>query len=192
MQVVSSLLSLQAKKIQDRRVSEAFEVGQTRVMAMALIHEILYQSASLADIDMERYVTKLSDGLFRGYGADRHRITLKVRSDVIDLGLDYAVPFGLVVNELVSNAFKHAFPDQRTGEISIDAKKIDGKGVRLVVADNGVGIPPDMDLHNQRGLGLQLVTSLVENQLNGTLDLDRTEGTKITVAFELGQYKSRI
>ena len=182
LQVISSLLYLQSKNIQDRKTLGMFQDSQYRVRSMALVHERLYQSQDLARVDFAEYVRSLAKYLFRSYGVNTNIIRLKINSDDVSLGVDTAIPCGLIINELVSNSLKHAFPEGRTGEIHIELR--DGEGqFRLVASDDGVGFPKDLDFRNTKTLGLQLVNTLVE-QLKGTIELDRSGGTafKITCA----------
>ena len=183
MQVISSLLNLQAKGIEDPRLSKMFQESQSRVRAMALIHEILYQSGQLARIDFGEYVTKLATSLVRMYGTEPGRINLSVRAENVTLGIDDTVPCGLVINELLSNSLKYAFRDGRTGEIRIEAEPVTNDRIKLVVRDDGIGIPAEVDIRNTDTMGMRLVIGLVESQLGGDVTLDRSQGTCFTVTF---------
>ncbi len=183
MQVISSLLNLQARNIEDPNLRKMFQESQSRVRAMALIHEVLYGSDDLSRIDLEDYVSKLAKSLTRMYGADAGRIRLEVAAKDVTLGIDDTVPCGLVINELLSNSLKYAFPDGRPGEISINAVATDDDRIVLTVRDDGVGIPDDVDIRHTESMGMGLVTGLVENQLGGQLELDRTGGTCFTIVF---------
>jgi two-component sensor histidine kinase len=182
LQVVSSLLSLQSDHVQDLQALESFRDSQNRIRSMALIHEKLYQSPDLARIDFAEYVRNLATFLFHAYGADSQVTRLKIQTDDVYLGVDDAVPCGLILNELVSNALKHAFPGGRSGEISIGLGESDSGRMILEVSDDGVGFPPDQDPHSSESLGLQLVTTLV-SQLDGTFEFDRRTGTKYRIAL---------
>ncbi len=183
MQVISSLLNLQSRNIEDPQLRKMFQESQSRVRAMALIHEVLYGSDDLSRIDLEDYVSKLAKSLTRMYGADASRIRLEVAATGVTLGIDDTVPCGLVISELLSNSFKYAFPDGRPGEISIEAVATDDDRIVLTVRDDGVGIPDDVDIRHTESMGMGLVTGLVENQLGGQLELDRTDGTCFTIVF---------
>ena len=183
MQVISSLLNLQAKGINDARLSKLFQESQSRVRAMALIHEILYQSGHLARIDLGEYVTKLAESLVRMYGIEPDRIKLSVAAENVTLGIDDTVPCGLVINELLSNSLKYAFRDGRTGEIRIEAEPVANDRIKLVVRDDGIGIPVEVDIRNTETMGMRLVIGLVESQLGGDVTLDRSQGTCFTVTF---------
>jgi two-component sensor histidine kinase len=182
LQVISSLLYLQSKNIQDRQTLEMFQDSHYRVRAMALVHERLYQSQDLARIDFAEYVRSLANHLFRSYGVNTNVIQLKINVHNVFLGVDMAIPCGLIINELVSNCLKHAFPGGRGGEIQIELPADDDGQCTLVVSDNGVGCPEDLDFRDTGSLGLQLVNMLVE-QLEGTIELDRGGGTAFEIRF---------
>ena len=181
LQVVSSLLNLQSEHIKDSQYTEMLKESQNRIRTMALIHEKLYQSENLANINISEYVISVVNGLIRSYNVDE-RITLSINVEDISLSVDAAIPCGLIINELVSNCLKHAFPHKRKGVITITLYKIQGTN-ELVVKDDGVGIPDTIDFKNVETLGLDLVTTLAEKQLNGTITLDRTGGTAFTIRF---------
>lgn len=159
-----------------------FKESQDRIRSMALIHERLYQSKDLARIDFAEYVRSLIADLFRSYKADYDLITLKTNIDDVFLGINTAIPCGLIINELVSNSLKYAFPEDRQGEIHIDLHSEKEGKFTLIVSDSGVGFPKDLDFRNTESLGLQLACTLVD-QLQGTIGLDRTGGTKFKIAF---------
>ncbi len=181
LQVMSSLLYLQSKNIKDKETLEMFQESQSRVRSMALVHERLYQSQDLARIDFAEYIRNLANHLFRSYGVNTNVIKLKINVDDVPLGVDTAIPCGLIINELVSNCLKHAFHDDRVGEIRIELRADDGE-FTLMVSDNGVGFPEDLDFRDTGSLGLQLVNMLVE-QFEGTIELDRSAGTAFKIAL---------
>ena len=175
LQIVSSLLYLQSRKTSDDQVLTVLRESQTRVRSMALIHEKLYQCEDLANINLGDYIRSLTNYLFTSYGVASHMVKLHVNVDSAPLGLDRAIPCGLIINELVSNALKYAFPNGRRGEILVDLLHGgDGKLV-LTVKDNGVGLPGGMDITDTPSLGLQLVNTLVK-QLDGTIEVDSVSG----------------
>ena len=179
MQIISSLLSLQSRYITDDEYGEMFTESRNRIKSMALIHEKLYQSQDLENINVCEYITDLVNGLVRSY-SDQD-ITVRVEADDIYLGVNTAVPCGLIINELVSNALKHAFPDKK-GEIRVDLHENNGV-ITLVIADNGIGIPDTIDFKNTETLGLRLVTILTEDQLEGEINLIRGKGTEFCITF---------
>lgn len=182
LQVVSGLLYLQSKHISDKNMIEMFNESSNRIQSMSLIHQKLYQSKDAATIDFDGYVRDLIGALLHSYGTDRSAIKVVLDVDHTGLGMDSAVPCGLIINELVSNSFKYAFPAGRRGEVRIALSRHDGDKITLVVADNGVGLPESLDFLNAESLGLQLVVTLVD-QLRGTITLSRDTGTKFTVVF---------
>ncbi len=195
MQVISSLLSLQSEYIRDKQYIDILSESKNRIKSMALVHEKLYQSKDLANIDFNDYITTLANSLFSFYRVTAGNISVNIDVKDVLLGVDTAMPCGLVVNELLSNSLKHAFPEGRRGEISITLKK---SGVELepdyelIVSDNGVGIPEGLDIGKTKSLGLQLITTLVSHQLQGKLKLIRTDGTKFHIRFKEIKYAKRI
>jgi len=181
MQVVSSLLSLQSRHLADERALAIFKETQDRVTSMAKVHEQLYHSGDLAKVDFEEHVRNLALHLFRSYGVASTAVAFKADIEDVPLTLDVAIPCGLIVNELVSNALKHAFPAGRKGEIRVGLA-FENERITLVVSDNGTGFPPDLDFRTAPSMGLQVVSTLVR-QLEGTVELDRQSGTTLKITF---------
>ena len=186
LQVVSSLLNLQALKLEDETLRRVFQESQSRIRAMALIHETLYESHDLSRIELGPYISRVGDSLIGMYGASADRIRLRVEAERVALTIDDMVPCGLIINELLSNSLKHAFPDGRAGEVRIAATASPKGIVTLELRDNGVGLPADLDIHDTTTMGMRLVTGLVENQLGGTIEVDRRTGTAFRVSFHPG------
>ena len=184
LQVISSLLSLQAGYIESEEIQEIFKDSQHRVRSMALVHEKLYRSEDLARIDLAEYIRNLATFLFGSYRANAGRISLAVQADDVFLGIDAAVPCGLMLNELISNALKHAFPNGRSGQLWVELHQDSDRQVRLIVRDNGTGLPPGFDIFETDSLGMQLVGTLVD-QLNGTLEIHSEGGTEFIITFPL-------
>ena len=200
LQVISSLLDLQADKFEDENVREAFRESQSRVVSMALIHEELYKEEGTDTLNFSEYIKKLAESLFQTYRLSSKNIHLNMDLEENTLfDMDTAVPLGIIVNELVSNSLKHAFPGREEGEIriklrreengecinSIEESKKEGcksTSFALIVSDNGVGIPENLDIEDLDSLGLQLVITLVY-QLEGKLELKRNNGTEFTMRF---------
>jgi two-component sensor histidine kinase len=201
LQVISSLLKLQSNSVQDPSALEMFKESQNRVRSMALIHERLYRSDDLAKIDFAGYVRNLAASLIRSYSAGSEPVSLRTDIHGVSLGIDTAIPCGLVINELISNALKYAFPPgwhetqegnsqlsgngnaiSREAEIRVELRPDQDQQLTLVVADNGVGFPLDLDFRNTASLGMRLVNTLV-GQLEGTLELCGGDGTKFKITF---------
>jgi PAS domain S-box-containing protein len=182
MQVISSLLNLQSRRVKDPSVFEMFKESQRRIRSMALIHERLYQSSDLSRIEFSEYISNLATHLFHSYQVDASRIRLKLETEKVHLNINTAIPCGLIVNELVSNALKHAFPDGRNGQLEIDLKQVPGDGYVLQVIDDGVGFPEGLDFRKTETLGMQIISTLVE-QIDGRLELNREKGSAFRLEF---------
>ena len=185
LQVVSSLLGLQSRTIEDVALRKMFQESQNRVHSMALIHESLYQSANLSEIDFPAYIDQLADYLFRSYGVDPNRVQLSASIDELRLTIDTAVPCGLIINELVSNSLKYAFPGGRNGRIRIEMHEEEDHFIRLAVIDNGVGFPDGIGQASTKSLGLRLVRTLAA-QLGATVEMSSAGGAQTTLTFQPG------
>jgi len=186
--IISSLLNLQSQYLKDKKSIDIFKESQNRARSMALIHERLYQSTDLKKIDFGDYIRTLSSELFQTFVSDPGLINLKINVEDIFLDINTAVPLGLIVNELITNSFKHAFQDGKCGNITIDFHSKNKQYV-LTVADDGISFPKDLDFKNTDSLGLQLVNSLTD-QIDGKIQLDKSSGTKFKVKFKEMEYKS--
>src|SRR5919202_735749 len=182
LQVISSLLDLQSQYIDDSAMIEAFRESHNRIRSMALIHQQLYQSKDCAKINFSEYITSLTNDLFRAYGVHPGQITLEIEIEEVTLNINTAIPCGLIISELVSNALKHAFPQGRAGIIKVALHSDADNQLTLQVTDNGIGFPEDWEFRTVKSLGLQLVNVLA-NQLEGTLELDRRLGTEFKITF---------
>jgi len=184
LQIISSLLKLQSSYIKDEQGLTMFKDSQNRIRSMALIHEKLYQSQDLSRIDFAEYIRDLTLTLLRSYKANAQEIKLKTQVNNIWLNVDTAIPCGLIINELISNCLKHAFPSSsnKDNEICIKIDSSPDHQFTLVVSDNGIGLPPELDFQNTESLGLELVCSLAE-QLEGNIELNRNHGTSFKITF---------
>jgi len=193
LQVISTLLYLESGNFNDEKVIEAFKESQHRVKSMALVHEKLYQSEDMISVDFADYIQNLANYLFGAYSVGDKDINLKLDVDNVFLGMDTAVPLGIIINELVSNALKHAFSDRESGEICICLKKEEkGNHFLLTVRDNGRGFPEEIDFRETESLGLQLVINLVD-QIEGSIELNTTgEGTEFRISFRELRYRQKI
>jgi two-component sensor histidine kinase len=188
LQIITSMLSLQARRIQDSTAQELFHECQHRVRAIALVHQRLCDSANLTHVDSTAYFQQLVQEVFHSYGAGGEIITSHVDTNGAVLGIDQLIPCALIVNELVCNAVKYAFPAGESGEVRVELCHANGQ-ISLTVADNGVGCSPT-DGSAPRGVGLQIVEALVE-QLSGKLSWGNGRGTSVAVTFPATQ-KERV
>ncbi len=191
MQVISSLLQLQAQYIEDEATLALFEESQTRIDSMALIHEQLYQSEHLDRIDLLPYVENLVANLYQSFGGGNASIQFNLNVDPICLNIETAIPCGLIINELVSNSLKYAFSPSSGGEININFYETDAQQFNLTIQDNGRGFPANFDVENTDTLGLRLVRMLA-CQLDGTIAIDSLRGTCYNLVFKQLNYKQRI
>ncbi|MBZ2164739.1 sensor histidine kinase [Methanobacterium spitsbergense] len=189
LQIILSLINLQSNGIKNQEDLEIFRESQSRVKSLAIIHEKLYQSADFANINFEEYIESLVNYLLSYYSADSIEVIIDVKKDII-LNMDTAVPCGLIINELVTNAIKHAFNGNKSGQIYITLQSDNGC-FTLIVSDNGKGIPPEVDLDNPQKLGLQLVKSLTD-QLEGKIEYNGSKNTKYKIQFRELIYKDRM
>ncbi len=185
MQVIVSLLNLQIAQNKDEHVKQALIDCQGRINSMGSVHEMLYMSKSLSDIDCHAYISKLSCDILQSFHPGLHRIKLTVDAKGITLGIRQALPLGLIINELLSNALKYGYPENRHGKIMIRLKVFEQNIIEFVFSDNGIGIPENLDWRNTKSLGLNLIVLLAEKQLGGTVRLDRQIGTCFTIRFNL-------
>ena len=192
LQVISSLLNLQSSYIKDPDTLSVLKESQDRVRSMALIHENLYKSTDISHLDLQDYVKTLVHGLKRSYQQRHGGVTFELHIDDIPLGIDRAVPCGLIINELVSNALKHAFPDDhQSPKITIHFSMNDSGNVTLKIQDNGQGIPDNFDWENANSLGLKLVHILAKEQLDGQIQFHTNHGTHVVIHFQLDTRMSR-
>jgi PAS domain S-box-containing protein len=191
MQIISSLLNLQSQHVEEAETLDILKESQGRVRSMAMIHEKLYQSPNFTKIDFKDYIEKLVSSLIYTYKLQRQDIKPVLEVKDVEMNIDTAIPCGLIINELVTNSLKYAFPTPESeGIIRIELNQIEDQ-FRLIISDNGVGLPPGILVEKSETLGLQLVNNLVK-QLEGALQIDRVQGTKFTITFTELNYKERI
>ncbi|PKG33112.1 PAS domain S-box protein [Methanoregula sp.] len=181
LQIIISLIKLQARSLEDEEMKQVLSDMRNRVQAMSLVHERLYQSKSLSSIDIADYTRFLATQLFAFYGVDHRRVALRTEMDKNQLDIETAIPLGLILNELISNALRHAFPGDRIGTITISSH-LEGDLISIGIADDGVGMSPDYDWRGSASLGFRLVNSLVD-QLGGTIEKKNGEGTTFNILF---------
>lgn len=183
LQVISSLLNMQSREVDDQNMLDAIKEGQNRVKAMSLIHQKLYQNENVTEIDFEEYAKDLCRQLSSVFSKPDQRIENQIRSNNIKLDIDTAIPLGLIVNELISNAYKYAFEGKEEGSIEIILDRIQKGEMVLKVKDNGKGIPADFNIKEAKSLGLKLVNILTK-QLKGQLDYKTENGTEFLINFK--------
>ncbi|MBL0341933.1 MAG: PAS domain S-box protein [Bacteroidetes bacterium] len=184
LQIIISLFNLQSHYINDLKASEALKEGQDRIKSMALIHERFYQNDGLSRIDFDDYIKRLVENLYMSFNASPERILFDVEADKISLDIDTAVPCGLIINELVSNVFKHAFNETEKGTLSIKFHRIANDLIQLSISDSGKGLPAGFDFEEVDSLGMQLINALT-NQLDGRMTLVAGKGTTFVLEFKV-------
>lgn len=182
MLVIISMLNLRAMDVKDERFQELSADTENRIRAMALVHEQLYQSRNLYDLDFSAYLQSMVTTLVNNMIL-RDRVKVEIDCPHRTLSIDTAVPLGLAINEIVTNSLKHAFPDDRVGKIQMSMTLTDNNIIELMVGDDGIGLPAEADLMQSRSFGMQITTNLVLKQLKGTLDISRENGTVYTLRF---------
>jgi two-component sensor histidine kinase len=182
LQMINSLLALQSQRVKSGKAAGLLRESQNRIRSIALMHERLYRSPDLANINLAEYLQLLTGNLFYSFGADPEKINLTVEVGNVHLDIDSALPCGLIINELVSNALRHAFPNNRPGTLHIEMRSENDDKIMLMVSDNGVGIPHNFDVLKTESLGLQLVQAL-SGQLGGNLEINKEQGTHFILTF---------
>lgn len=183
LQIVSGLLQLQVGNAKDEQTVRMFNESQLQIRTMALVHEKLYQNENMSMVDFGDFVKSITENLFQFYPNSLGRIVFTVEIEDIFMSIDKAIPCGLIINELISNSFKYGFPEESAGEIGVRLISTGQKGFELTVYDTGMGIPDNVDYRHTETLGLHLVTILTEDQLQGQIELDTSEGTKFRIQF---------
>jgi PAS domain S-box-containing protein len=183
LQIMSSLMRLHARHVDDEKYKANFREAESRILSMALVHEKLYQSENLAGLALRHYLQRVLRHLMTTYEMDGRRIALDLDIEDIIVGVDVAIPIGFIVTEVFSNCIKHAFPGGRDGQILVGFQLMEGDISRLIVRDNGIGIPVEFSVENGKTMGLRLVHIFV-NQLGGRLDIISDEGTEFRMTFK--------
>ena len=183
MQVISSLLKLQASRAKNENIQAALNESQNKVFAMAAVHEALYKSENLSEIQVGHYVKKIAGFVFKSQLCDTSRVVLDIDSEEFGIKAETASPLGLVINELITNSLKYAFPMPKKGRIDIKINKDPNEMVTVIFKDNGIGLPVDIDTRKEGRLGLQLVDTLIKDQLEGSINLKSDHGTQFDIRF---------
>ncbi|HAX49093.1 MAG TPA: PAS domain S-box protein [Ignavibacteria bacterium] len=190
LQIISSLIKLQSSHVKDKEIHSLFAESQNRIKTMALIHEKLYRSTDISVIEFYDYIKNLVDSLYASYGMSTERVRPVIEFRSIYLDIDTAIPCGLIINEVISNCLKYAFPDLRKGQITIDLEEKSESEYLLTIHDNGIGIPAEVNFANTNSLGLKLIKILSE-QLGGSAELNRDKGTEFRILFKRANYLRR-
>lgn len=183
MQVISSILNLQSSYIDDETALSILRESQDRIKSMSFVHESLYQSKTLSEVNFSEYIQNIARNLFHSYGRPEGGLSLDFDLEELYLNLDTSIPCGLIINEVVSNSLKYAFKGRETGLIRIEFSKLSDGKLKLIISDDGIGLPSDFDIDNAESLGLQLVTTLI-TQISGVLQIDTTNGTQFNIVFK--------
>lgn len=183
MQVISSILNLQSSYIEDETALGILRESQDRIKSMSFVHESLYQSNTLSEVNFAEYIQNITRNLYHSYSRPEGGIDLRFDLESIYLNLDTSIPCGLIINEVVSNSLKYAFAGREQGIISVVFSKLSDGKLKLIIGDDGIGLPDNFDIENAESLGLQLVTTLV-TQVSGELDIDNSKGTQFTIVFK--------
>jgi len=182
LQIISSLLELQSQTVKDPEVHKALRESRNRIESISLVHKNLYTNSNIGHLNIAEYINNLVDSLIVSYQVLPNKVEIQTNIDTVDLTVDQAIACGLVVNELVSNSLKHAFPEMRTGKITIHLYT-ENSNVKLTIQDNGVGLPNGLDWTNTTSLGLSLVYDLVVEQLEGNITIERCQGSTYRIQF---------
>lgn len=183
MQVISSILNLQSSYIDDETALGILRESQDRIKSMSFVHESLYQSKTLSEVNFSEYIQNIARNLFHSYGRPEGGISLEFNLEEVFLNLDTSIPCGLIINEVVSNSLKYAFEGRENGVIKVEFSQLSDGKLKLIISDNGIGLPDNFDIENAESLGLQLVTTLV-TQVSGDLVIDTSSGTQFSIVFK--------
>jgi two-component sensor histidine kinase len=191
LQIISTLLALQSDEITDQKTLENYRESENRIQSIALIHEKMYQSKDISNIDFTSYIKSLISDLMYSYDADSRNIKSVIDTDNFLFSIETVQPLGLIINEIISNSLKYAFKNKDEGNILVKLEKGDSNNFKLTVSDDGIGFPENIDFKNTGSLGLQLVNELV-NQLEGDIELNTDNGTEFIIIFKELEYKKRV
>ncbi len=192
MQVIVSLLTLQEVYSENSQLTETFDLMKNRIYAMSLVHQKLYESRNLSSIDLKEYYDELVIMLLDSLNIQPENISIIMDTESIHVLIDIAIPCGLILNELLTNALKHAFPDNKKGEITIRLRRQYPDNIEFRITDNGIGLPPDFDSRSTKTLGMQLIHTIGESQLQGKVEFSSNRGTTCTIRFRSDLYNERV
>ena len=192
MQVISSLIGLKSASVKDEQMINILHEMRNRIQTIALVHQKLYQSQNLSRVNLKEYITDLMNLLVSSYASEQNKITFTLNLENINVLIDTAVPCGLIINELISNSFKHAFPGGREGNICVQLKKLEEDTIELVISDNGIGIPDGFNLLEKNTLGMQVFYNIATEQLMGEVNIESKNGLTFTMHFKDVSYEERV
>jgi len=193
LQIVKSLLNVQSRYFTDAKLLRYFNESQDRIQSIALIHELLYSDKDLTKVNFSHYIKSLTSYLAQSLCMDKDHISLNIDAVDVFLTIDNAIPCGLIINELVSNAIKHAFPEKKNGKINIKLLYHNStiNKYELSVSDDGIGLPENFHLENNKSLGMRIINNLAK-QLDGKVEINNTHGTEFKIIFPPANYKQRL
>ena len=192
MQVMISMINLQCVKIEDKQICDELNKIVDRIDSMGFVHNQLYKSKDLMKVEIHEYINRIAQNLFVSHGLDSAKISLKIDKSDIALSMDNAISCGLIITELITNCLKYAFPENRKGEIRVTFGCLGGGQLEIGVSDDGVGMPANFDFRGSDTLGVNIVKALAEQQLGGTVNLDRSNGTKFLIRFKERSHKGAV
>lgn len=193
MTVIGAMLSMQAEDLDDQRLTRILEEIEQRIISMAMVHEQLYGSQDLSHVNLREYTRQLADSLLANYRIGSGNIALKVDVEPIVVLIETAIPYGLIINELMTNALKYGFPENSDGEIWIALRRLpEEQELELRFCDNGIGLPEDLDVRKTQSFGMKLITLLVDLQFKGTVEVQVNTGTEFRIRFQELDYKVRV
>jgi two-component sensor histidine kinase len=191
LQVITSLLKLQSQHVSDPELLYIIKETQNRIMAMSFAHQKLYQSKNFSEVDFCEYLKKIVSQIVHIFGTESKNIKISINSESVKLGIETAIPCGMLVNEIITNSVKHAFPNNEKGEIKISFRKEDGNNYGLTVGDNGIGMSGKINIAEAKTLGLQLIETLAR-QIDAKLELHGKKGMEYRITFKPVTYKKRV
>ena len=192
MQVITSMLELQATYSENPVVITLFREMENRISTMALVHQMLYQTMDLSRVNLRQYIQELMNLLLNGYGMSEKRIQIELDIEEVLVAIDTAIPCGLVLNELITNAVKYAFPNGRPGTLRVGLRRVEPQVLELIFADNGVGVPPEFDFRQQGSLGMTTIVALAKHQMHGQVEFDGSAGVVWRFTFREDLYPLRV
>jgi two-component sensor histidine kinase len=192
MAMVSAMLSMQSRRSDNEYVHTTFKEIRNKIRTMSLVHQKLYQSKDLSSINLKDYIKDLVNLLMASYGIKKEKVALTFELKDVFVLIDVAIPLGLVLNELISNIFKHAFPHSKNDEISLKLFRDKDNDIHVLLSDNGKGVPQGLDLEKSQSMGLQTVFALIKDQMNGTVSYQTKNGLHWNFSIKDDMYKERI